>query len=83
MSRLRALLVTGLAAALAVLAIAAPSSSAQTPPASASCLGVLSSFAGQAGIRDDFAPPVSGARVAFIARQHGDFAFCLSVFLGP
>jgi len=83
MSRLRALLVTGLAAALAALAIAAPSSSAQTPPPSASCLGVLSSFAGQGGIRDDFAPPVSGARVAFIASNHGDFTFCLNVFLGP
>ena len=82
MSRLRALLVTGLAAALAALAIAAPSASAQTPP-SASCLGVLSSFAGQEGIRNDFAPPVSGERVAFIASNHGDFAFCLNVFLGP
>ncbi|MGH2782510.1 MAG: hypothetical protein ACRDLA_14095 [Thermoleophilaceae bacterium] len=38
--------------------------------------------AGQAGIRDDFAPPQSGAAVARIAKEHGDFAFCLSVFLG-
>jgi hypothetical protein len=82
MSRLRALLVTSVMAALVVLAIAAPSASAQPPP-QASCLGVLSSFAGQAGIRDDFAPPVSGQRVAFIASNHGDFAFCLNVFLGP
>jgi hypothetical protein len=81
MSRLRALLVSGLMA-LVALALAAPSASAQPPP-QASCLGVLSSFAGQSGIRDDFAPPVSGARVAFIASQHGDFDFCLSVFLGP
>jgi hypothetical protein len=80
MFRARALFVTGLA--LAALALAAPSASSQ-PPADASCLGVLSSFAGQAGIRDQFAPPVSGQRVAFIASNNGDFGFCLSVFLGP
>lgn len=64
---------------LAGLAAAAPSASAQPPP-QASCLGVLSSFAGQAGIRDDFAPPVSGARNSRIAREHGDFGYCLTVF---
>ena len=64
------------------LVIAAPSVPAQPPP-QASCLGVLSSFAGQAGIRDDFAPPVSGQRVATIAGEHGDFGHCLTVFLGP
>jgi len=81
MSRIRALFVTILAT-LAALALAAPSASSLPPP-EASCLGVLSSFAGQAGIRDDFAPPVSGERVAFIASNHGDFGYCLSVFLGP
>jgi hypothetical protein len=81
MFRLRAFLVTGLAV-LAAMAVVAPSASSEPPP-DASCAGVLSSFAGQAGIRDDFAPPVSGQRVAFIASNHGDLGFCLSVFLGP
>jgi hypothetical protein len=81
MTRWRLLLTSGLVA-LASLGVVAPSASAQPPP-EASCLGVLSSFAGQTGIRDDFAPPVSGARVASIAKQHGDFGFCLSVFLAP
>jgi hypothetical protein len=78
---LRTFVVT-LAVALAALGLAAPSASAEPPP-NASCAGVLSSFAGQAGIRDEFAPPVSGARVAFIASHHGDLGFCLSVFFGP
>jgi hypothetical protein len=81
MSRVRTLLVCGVVA-LASVAVAAPSAPAQ-PPEEASCLGVLSSFAGQAGIRDDFAPPISGQRTARIAGEHGDFGFCLSVFLGP
>jgi hypothetical protein len=81
LTRCRALLTSGLVV-LASLAVVAPSASAQPPP-EASCVGVLSSFAGQAGIRDEFAPPVSGARVARIAREHGDFPFCLTVFLGP
>jgi hypothetical protein len=79
MSRLRTLLVIGLTA-LGALAIGVPSASAQ-PPSSASCLGVLSSFAGQAGIRSDFAP-ASGREVAALAHAHGDFAYCLSLFLG-
>jgi len=70
------------AAAAASVAIAAPTASAAPPP-EASCLGVLSSFAGQAGTRDDYAPPVSGARVAEIAGEHGDFNYCVAVFLGP
>jgi hypothetical protein len=69
-------------AVLASLAVAAPASSAEPPP-DASCLGVLSAFAGQAGTRDQFAPPVSGARVARIAGEHGDFTYCLNVFLSP
>ena len=81
MVRLRTLLVTGVTG-LAAIAVAAPSAAAQPPP-EASCLGVLSAFAGQEGIRDDFAPPISGARVAFIASEHGDLPHCLSVFLGP
>jgi hypothetical protein len=44
---------------------------------------VLSSFAGQSGTRDDFAPPVSGARVAFIAGEHGTLGYCVTVFLTP
>ena len=81
MSKWRILLVSVLAA-LASLAIAAPSTPAQPPP-EASCLGVLSSFAGQTGTRDDFAPPVSGARVARIASEHGDLNFCLTIFFMP
>ena len=61
------------------MAIAAPSASAHPPP-EASCLGVLSSFAGQEGFRDDFAPPISGERVAFIAGEQGDLTFWLNVF---
>jgi len=80
MSRLRAVLVTGLVT-LTGVAVAAPSAAAQPPP-QASCLGVLSSFAGQAGIRSDFAP-APGAAVSRIAREHGDFGFCLIVFGGP
>jgi hypothetical protein len=79
MSRSRRVLVTGLAA-LAAVAVAAPSAAAQPPP-SASCLGVLSSFAGQAGIRSDFAP-APGSEVSRIAHEHGDFGFCLIVFGG-
>jgi hypothetical protein len=71
-----------LVSALAGLGAAAPLAPAQPPP-EASCLGVLSSFAGQSGTRDDFAPPVSGARVAFIAGEHGDLGYCISVFLTP
>jgi hypothetical protein len=81
MSRPKTLLVS-VVSALAGLAAAAPIAPAQPPP-EASCLGVLSSFAGQSGIRDDFAPPVSGARVAFIASEHGDLNYCLTVFFAP
>jgi len=80
MSRLRAVLVTGLVA-LAGVAMAAPSAAAQ-PPSQASCVGVLSSFAGQAGIRSDFAP-APGSEVSRIAHEHGDLGFCLIVFGGP
>jgi hypothetical protein len=82
MSRRRTVFITGLVA-LSGLAAVAPSAPAQ-PPSQASCLGVLSSFAGQAGIRDDFAPPpISGNSLSMLAREHGDFGYCLSVFLGP
>jgi hypothetical protein len=81
MSR-RTTLLLSVAGAVTGLAAAAPVAPAQPPP-QASCLGVLSSFAGQSGIRDEFAPPVSGARVAFIAGEHGDFNYCLTVFLTP
>ena len=76
MSRLRTLLVSVLVA-LASVAIAAPSAPAQ-PPTEASCVGVLSSFAGQSGVRDIFAP-APGATVAAIAREHGTFGFCLGL----
>jgi hypothetical protein len=81
MARRKVLPVSALVA-LASLAVAAPAASAEPPP-DASCLGVLSAFAGQAGTRDLFAPPVSGARVARIASEHWDFNYCLSVFLSP
>jgi hypothetical protein len=81
MSRPRTLLVS-LVSALAGLGATAPIAPAQPPP-EASCLGVLSSFAGQSGTRDDFAPPVSGARVAFIAGEHGTLGYCVTVFLTP
>ena len=66
--------------AVAVTVVAAPPASAQPSP-QASCLGVLSSFAGQAGIRADFAP-APGAEVSRIAAEHGDLGFCLIVFGG-
>ena len=81
MSRRRTVLLS-VAGALTGLAAAAPLAPAQPPP-QASCLGILSSFAGQSGILDDFAPPVSGARVAFIASEHGDLNYCMTVFFTP
>jgi hypothetical protein len=81
-SRSTAVLVTGVVA-LAGVALAAPPTVAQPPP-DASCLGVLSSFAGQAGIRDQFAPPpISGQSLSTLALEHGDFGFCLTEFLNP
>ena len=68
--------------ALVSLATVAPSASAAPPP-DASCLGVLSAFAAETQTRDDFAPPVSGARVARIAGEHGDLDYCIAVFFGP
>jgi hypothetical protein len=73
MSRLKRLLLFGVIA-VASLAATAPAASAQPPP-NASCVGVLSSFTGQAHIRSQFAP-LPGQLVASVAQQHGDFAFC-------
>ena len=81
MSRVRRISISGLACVAASLAAVAPAAPAE--PADPSCLGVLSSFAGQAGIRDQFAPPVSGERVARLAAAHGDFNYCLNLFLSP
>ena len=80
MSRSKALVAAGLGA-LACLTAAAPAASAQPPP-QASCVGVLSSFAGQVGIRNEFAP-APGAEVARIAHAHGDFGECLTVLFMP
>jgi hypothetical protein len=78
-SRPRLWLVSGV---VALAGVALPSSVAEAaPPADASCLGVLSSFAGEAGIRDEFAP-APGPLVAGLASQHGDFEYCLGLFLG-
>ena len=66
--------------ALVGVAATSPVAAAQ-PPSEASCVGVLSAFAGQAGTRDEFAP-APGAGVALLANEHGDFAYCLNVFLG-
>ena len=65
---------------LAGVGFSAPVAGAAPPP-SASCAGVLSSFVGQAGTRAEFAP-LPGQLVSGIARQHGDFDFCLAVFQG-
>ena len=80
MSRSKALIAAGLGG-LVCLTAAAPAASAQPPP-QASCVGVLSSFAGQAGIRNQFAP-APGAQVARVAQEHGDFGFCLTVLFTP
>ena len=66
--------------ALVGVAANAPFAAAQ-PPSAASCTGVLSSFAGQAGTRDEFSP-APGAAVARLANEHGDFTYCLNVFFG-
>jgi hypothetical protein len=73
MSRVRRLLLFGVLAATSVAATA-PAAAARPPP-NASCVGVLSSFAGQAHIRSQFAP-APGQLVASVAQQHGGFAFC-------
>jgi hypothetical protein len=65
--------------AVALVSVAATSPAATAEPSDASCVGVLSSFAGQAGIRDLFAP-APGAAVAQLAQAHGDFSFCLELF---
>jgi hypothetical protein len=78
MSRLKLLLLSCLVT-ITVAASTAPAVAEE--PTGPSCLGVLSSFAGQAGTRDQFAPPVSGARVAQLASAHGDFTYCLNLFL--
>ena len=72
MSRLTLVLATG---AVAAGMAAAPAVATAQPPANASCAGVLSSFAGQTGIRSDFAP-LPGSEVSAIARQHGDLETC-------
>ena len=51
-----------------------------SPPAEADCVGVLSAFVGQAGTRSQFAPLPGNATVSVLAREHGNFAHCLSVF---
>lgn len=66
--------------ALAGVAFTAPVAGAAPPP-DASCAGVLSAFAGQAGTRAEFAP-LPGELVARVAGEHGDFAYCLGVFMG-
>ena len=78
MSSLKLVLVTGAVAAAGL--VAAPAATAQ-PPANASCVGALSSVAGQTGVRSEFAP-APGAEVAALAQQHGDFAYCFAVFNG-
>ena len=65
------------AVALVSVAATAPAAPAEPPP-QASCLGVLSSFAGQAGIRDQFAPAPGPLE---LAHAHGDFSYCLELFL--
>jgi hypothetical protein len=80
MSRLKLLLLSCL---LTMTAAASTAPAVAADPPGPSCLGVLSSFAGQAGIRDQFAPPISGARVAMLASAHGDLGYCISLFLSP
>jgi hypothetical protein len=82
MSRFRMLVISGLVA-LAGLAAAAPSASAQAQTqAHGSCAGVLSAAAasvqGDEFFRQDFAP-LPGATVSGIAGQKGNLAFCASL----
>ena len=77
MSRLKVFLVSCVVALIGAAATA--SSAPAQPPSDASCLGVLSSFAGQAGTRDLFAP-APGQAVARLAQAHGDLAYCLDLF---
>jgi hypothetical protein len=82
MSRFRIVLASGLVA-LAGLAAAAPSASAQAQTqAHGSCLGVLSAFAGSVQgdeiFRQDFAP-APGAAVAAIAQKKGTLSECAAL----
>ena len=82
MSRFRIFLASGLVA-LACLAAAAPSASAQAQTqAHGSCLGVLSAFAGSVQgdeiFRQDFAP-APGPDVAAIAQQKGTLPECAAL----
>jgi hypothetical protein len=81
MSRFRIFLISGFVA-LASLAAAAPSASAQAQTqAHGSCAGVLSAAAGVQGdefFRQDFAP-APGELVSGVAGQKGDLAFCASL----
>ena len=67
-------------AALAVvtgLLLAPATAVAQGEPSpEASCGGTLSSFAGQAGIRQDFAPGPGADVAAFAHRHEGDVFIC-------
>ncbi len=65
-------------AAVSLAAVAPPASAG--PPLGASCVGVLSAYGGQSGIRDNFAP-MSGASVARIAQERGDLSDCITVLL--
>jgi hypothetical protein len=82
MSRFRIFLISGLVA-LAGLAAAAPSASAQAQTqAHGSCAGVLSAAAASVQddefFRQDFAP-LPGELVSGIAGQKGDLAFCATL----
>jgi hypothetical protein len=81
MSRCRIFLASGLVA-LAGLAAAAPASAQAQPPANASCVGVLSAFAGSVQgdeiLRQDFAP-APGADVAAVAQQTGTVQECAAL----
>lgn len=68
------------AVSLAGGAMALPAGAAAAPAAEADCVGVLSEFVAQSGTRDQFAPLAGDTVVSVVAREHGDFTHCLSVY---
>jgi hypothetical protein len=68
------------AVSLAGGALTLPAGAAAAPVPEANCVGVLSEFVAQSGTRDQFAPLPGDAVVSVVAREHGDFTHCLSVY---
>jgi hypothetical protein len=83
MRYLKATPIAVLTAATISLAIIPVASADNAPSAQASCVGTLSSFAGQNGIRQNYAPR-PGTNVANIAQAHlGDLGDCFALVQLP